>query len=62
LSDQSPTISFRLPSGETAEVYMVRLADGRVVARTREELEELPPAERPQIVGRAAAERKGGTP
>jgi len=25
------------------EVYMVRLPDGRVVARTREELEELPP-------------------
>lgn len=39
-------MSFRLPSGETAEVYLVRLADGRMVARTREELEELTPEER----------------
>lgn len=36
-------MSFQLPSGETAEVYLVKLPDGRVVARTREELEELPP-------------------
>jgi hypothetical protein len=36
-------MSFRLPSGETAEVYMVKLKDGRMVARTKEELEELPP-------------------
>jgi len=40
---QGPTISFQLPHGEAVEVYMVKLPDGRVVARTREELEELPP-------------------
>ena len=62
MSDQSPTISFRLPSGETAKVYIVRLADGRLVARTEAELEELPAAERPQVLGPAPAERKGGTP
>lgn len=43
MPEEKPTMSFRLPSGETAEVYMVRLADGRMVARTKEELEELPP-------------------
>lgn len=43
MPDPQPTMSFRLPSGETAEVYMVRLKDGRMVARTKEELEELPP-------------------
>jgi len=40
---QGPTISFQLPHGEAVEVYMVKLPDGRIVARTREELEELPP-------------------
>jgi len=44
-------MSFRLPSGETAEVYMVRLADGRVVARTREELEAMTREERAEITG-----------
>ncbi len=37
------TISFRLPRGEDVEVYLVRLADGRLVARTGAELAELPP-------------------
>lgn len=34
--------SFQLPEGRTVEVYLVRLADGRLVSRTREELEALP--------------------
>jgi hypothetical protein len=62
LPDQLPTMSFRLPSGETAEVYLVRLPSGRVVSRTREELEELPAGERGQIIGPAPAQPKGGTP
>ena len=33
--------SFRLPSGEDIEVVLVRLDDGRIVARTPEELELL---------------------
>jgi len=36
-------MSFNLPDGKTTEVYLVKLADGRIVARTPEELEELPP-------------------
>lgn len=53
-------MSFRLPSGETAEVYLVKLPDGRVVARTREELEELPLAAGAQVLGPAPAQQKGG--
>lgn len=38
--------SFRLPDGEDVEVVIVRLEDGRIVARTKDELEllERPPA------------------
>jgi len=35
------TSSFRLPEGREVEVALVRLEDGRIVARTREELEIL---------------------
>lgn len=31
--------SVRLPGAEEVEIVLVRLSDGRVVARTREELE-----------------------
>jgi len=58
---QGPTISFQLPHGEAVEVYMVKLPDGRVVARTREELEELPAGERGQVIGPAPGLEKGGT-
>jgi len=34
------TISLRLPEGKSVDVYLVRLVDGRIVSRTREELEE----------------------
>jgi len=32
---------FRFPEVNEIEVYLVRLPDGRIVARTREELEEI---------------------
>ncbi len=35
-----PIRSLRLPEAEEHEVVLIRLADGRVVARTRAELEE----------------------
>lgn len=38
-----PTISFRLPDRKRVEVHLVKLADGRTVSRTREELLALPP-------------------
>jgi len=50
---QEPTLSFRLPNAEAVDVYLVKLADGRTVARTREELEELPPEQRGQVMGPA---------
>jgi len=55
-------MSFRLPSGETAEVYLVRLPGGRVVSRTREELEELPAEQRGQVLGPATGQQPGGKP
>lgn len=33
-----------LPSGQEVEVVIVRLPDGRLVGRTREELEAAPPS------------------
>ena len=56
MPDPQPTISFRLPSGETDHVYQVRLADGRIVYRTRQELEELPPGAK--VLGAASPARK----
>jgi hypothetical protein len=50
---QEPTISLRLPEGKTIDVYLVRLADGRIVSRTREELEESPPGVGAQVLGAA---------
>ena len=50
---QGPTMSFQLPEGKSLEVVMVRLSDGRVVARTREELEELPAEQRGKTLGPA---------
>jgi len=42
-------LSFRLPDAEEVEVVIVRLDDGRIVARTKDELEllERPPATDP---------------
>jgi len=50
-------MSFQLPEGKSVEVLMVRLPDGRVVARTREELEELPAEERGTVTGGAGGRK-----
>lgn len=34
-------LQFTVPEVEEAEIYVVRLEDGRIVARTKEELEEI---------------------
>lgn len=47
MPDLEPTISFRLPSGKTADVFVVKLADGRIVARTPDELAEMPASAAP---------------
>jgi len=52
-----PTMSFPLPQGEKVDVHLVRLADGRLVARTTEELEKIPPGQRGTATG-GAGERK----
>lgn len=41
------TFSFNLPKVADTEVFLVRLPDGRVVARTKEELEAMPEVQRP---------------
>ena len=33
------SLRFRVPETQEVEVYLVRLPDGRIVARTKEELE-----------------------
>ena len=42
-------LSFGLGNGQTEEVVLIRLADGRVIARTRRELAELPAELREEI-------------
>ena len=44
-----PATSVKLPDGREVDVYLVELEDGRLVARTREELELVarPPAPEP---------------
>jgi len=37
---QEKLLRFRVPEVEDKEVYLVKLEDGRIVARTKEELEE----------------------
>jgi len=37
---QEKLLEFKVPEVKDVEVYIVRLADGRIVARTAEELEE----------------------
>jgi len=39
LATRAPLSVFRLPSGEEVEVVWIRLANGQVVPRRREELE-----------------------
>jgi hypothetical protein len=54
-----PTTKLRLPEGKTLDVYLVQLADGRTVSRTREELEESPPGIVDHVLGAA---QSGGKP
>jgi hypothetical protein len=35
---EKPLLSFQLPEHEDKEIYLIRLEDGTVVARTKEEL------------------------
>jgi len=42
-------LKFRVPEVGDVDVYLVRLPDGRIVARTREELEELPEASEKEV-------------
>jgi len=39
--EREPLFSIKLPERRDIDVYLVRLPDGRIVARTKEELEEL---------------------
>ena len=41
---ERPLLKVKLPEMEDVEVYLIRLKDGRVVARTRDEIEKAPPA------------------
>lgn len=42
MPDSKPITSFRLPDGQTIEAYAVKLTSGRIVVRTRDELERAP--------------------
>lgn len=50
MAEPVKTSSFQLPAGETVEVIMVRLPNGRLVARTPDELvpRPTPPAPTPR--------------
>ncbi len=37
-----PLLQVKLPEMEDVEVYLIRLADGSIIARTKEELEKAP--------------------
>lgn len=38
---ENELLKFQVPEVEEVEVVLVRLADGRIVARTREEIEKM---------------------
>jgi hypothetical protein len=50
MSNGKPS-SFQLPSGQTVETVIVRLPNGRLVARTPDELVKRPSPPRPERVG-----------
>ena len=39
---KKPLLQVKLPEMEEVEVYLIRLEDGRIVARTKDELEKAP--------------------
>lgn len=49
---ENELLKFKVPEVEEIEVVLVRLEDGTVVARTREELERLGEAA-PEVLGEA---------
>ena len=49
MMEQERLLKFRVPEVGDVDVYLVRLPDGRIVARTREELEELPEASEKEV-------------
>lgn len=49
MSDK-PITSFQLPEGRQIDVHLVKLPDGRLVARTRDELERAPVTPSPSTV------------
>lgn len=51
MPDEPKAFSFNLPDREQVTVYLVKLADGRTVARTAEELAQLPEDLRGTVLG-----------
>ncbi|RLE07385.1 hypothetical protein DRZ78_03070 [Candidatus Aerophobetes bacterium] len=37
----TPQLKFQIPEAETVEAYLVRLKNGKLVVRTKEELEQM---------------------
>jgi len=52
--EQLKPLKFRIPEVKEIEVYLVRLPDGRIVARTKEELEKEKGGEKSAYVGEKA--------
>ena len=46
---EKPLLQVKIPEHEEVEVYLIKLEDGRIVARTKEELEKagLPKSSKP---------------
>lgn len=53
--ENAKTSLFPLPARQVIETVYVRLADGRIVARTPEELAAMPDGSQPAIVARSAS-------
>lgn len=47
MAEPVDTFSFQLPEVADTEVFLVRLSDGRVVARTKDELKNMEEPKRP---------------
>lgn len=39
---EKPLLQVKIPQHEEVEVYLIKLEDGRIVARTKDELEKAP--------------------
>lgn len=49
VEQEQPLLQVKIPKHEDIEVYLIKLADGRIVARTKDELEKdgLPKSSKP---------------